>query len=226
MNVLNNKEPKKITSENDFIYIIKIINDFLSLPSDNKYKKEIDNKFKTIFDKYIAIINNILLDDELLMNTNYSLLEEELKKEINPLLELLDNYLLLEKYKNEKINSLNLMDSLITSMDIVKKGEISKITEEDNYNFIISLIKEINNEIISNELLDKDTKNKIITDLLVKLNNQISILKTNKIESVNEYNEIVRMFLADITEIKVKIEVYLSQFNRYNEYSKKITLTQ
>lgn len=210
---INNNDETIISDINKIRYV-------LSKLSNSNYKSGLENKLNIIFEKYINQIIEILNDDELLNKTNYEDLELELRTDINPLLESINNYAYLDKYEEKTANKTNIHSQLQKSLDLISKGKPVKLTKELSYEVITSFVIETYNEVISSTELTTSDKKTIINDLKYSLNAALNELENNTVDSLKEYNEVVYSILSKIAKVRINAILYINESIEYKNNTK------
>lgn len=207
---INNNDETIISDINKIRYV-------LSKLSNSNYKSELGNKFNNIFKKYINQITEILNDDELLNKSNYEDLELELRTNINPLLESINNYAYLDKYEENTANKTNIHSQLQKSLDLISKGKPVKLTKELSYEVITSFVIETYNEVISSTELTTSDKETIIGDLKDILSVALNELENNTVDSLKEYNEVIYSILGKIAKVSINAMLYINESIEYKK---------
>ena len=200
--------------------IIDIVDDIryvITKLSNSKYRKEIEDKFQLVIDQYISVVQNIIDDDELLMNTKYYEIEHELRKELIPILELMNHYAYLDRYEEHKANSANLLSQLSNSLAIVNSSERLEMTDEIRLQPITSLVMELYYSVFDNDVLSENVKNIIRDDLISCIESACSFLENHTIESINEYNRTIQRILSEVIGVSRKVDDYLFEIYEYRK---------
>lgn len=179
-----------------------------------KTKDELDNLYKNIKNKYIDIVNDIILKikngEEVISSKE---IEINLRKEIQPILKEIQ-----QKLPNIlKIQKLYHQLSIASSKETKEKGAI------------IDIVKEIR-KLSDNSLLNSATKDIIIDKLshiLIHWEYILCSKDTSEIEKnfnsgigLTSENLIIEvMILKELSELKLSLEEYLNKIQEYNEYS-------
>ena len=203
--------------------IIDIVDDIryvITKLSNSKYRKEIEDKFQLVIDQYISVVQNIIDDDQLLMNTKYYEIEHELRKELIPILELMNHYAYLDRYEEHKANSANLLSQLSNSLAIVNSSERLEMTDEIRLQPITSLVMELYYSVLGDNIFDSETIESIKSDLIGCIQKWITDLETSSVKTLEEYNGILFHILSDIVKVSMKIDKYLLKIQEYHKYIK------
>ena len=214
----NNKE--EYSTGNDIIDIINSTKYIISKLSNSKYKTDLEKRLNQIIKKHIDIINNIISNKELLENTKYKKIEENIRDDLQPLLETINKYAYLDNYELDKANKTNMLSQLLVCIDIINNNKLVELNEENKLQPITSYIIEINNKLISNKLIDNNTKKEIRNELLEKLNDGVALLEDKKIDTLEEYNQVLGIIMKSIAGIDLNIDQFTQDMEEYNQYSK------
>lgn len=206
--------------EDSIEYMISRIKYILLNIKDQSYKKELDDKYKEIFDKYIGIINNILSNDEQLNEANYQNLELKFRKDIDTTLKLTSKYAYLEQVGIHGFDKNDINAQLKKSIELINTGKIVRIDEKLSEEIITSFVCETLNVVINSYEIPTSEKNNIINDLSGKLIKHMNKLKTKEIKSLKEYNDTVREVLSSIALVNLNVSLYINRIKTYNKYSK------
>ena len=192
-----------------------LINDL----ANDKYKEDLEDRFNKIKTKYINMIKNITGNNELLKNTKYEKIENNLIGEIQELLVLIKKYNVLDSFKVKKYNKESLLEQLKESKKIVNSKEKVELTEDDKLKVITSTVIELNNYIMANTN-KSEIINEIKTELMNIIDKSITELETKKINNLEEYNKELRKILSDIMGIQLQTNFYFKEVKRYSDYTK------
>ncbi|MEE3342710.1 MAG: hypothetical protein VZS44_01310 [Bacilli bacterium] len=195
--------------------IKKIISEF----PNKEYKEELETKFNDIKTNYISMINNIIGNDELIKNTKYEKIENNLRKELQELLLLIKKYNILELCKPKNYSKNNLIKELQDSKQIILGNKVVEITNEIELQSITSTIIDINNHLI-NSVIDNDTKKEIKHDLVSIIDKKELELEKTDINNPKEYMEELKKILSDIMGIKIEINNYIANMKEWKEYTR------
>ena len=167
-------------------------------------KKEMHNKYNTITNKYIDKINNAIQNKDQLSEENYKNIETELREELQPLIQQLDN--IFHKSLNQIFSSESINIQLQNSLDFIKNPNEEEHSKEPITSMSIDIYKEIQ---------DNEEKKAELTALL----NQIQeSLKDKKIDNYQEYNKERQEVLKQLASYQFKI---LSKKKEIEEYEKR-----
>ena len=219
LEVLNAKEVVKKEEFGDGIFeIINGIKYVIHHLSDSEYQDELEDKFSNIVHKYFNEIEKLLEKPEELNHSKYEELEFNLRKELQLLLELVNNYAYLDSYMEKDVNKTNLLSQLQSCLNIIDGGKVVTINDEQRLELFTSTIIELNNSILSNKEIDNSNRNKIMLKLSKIINDYINQLQENTVDSLNKYDLIQKEFLMKVMGVKIEIDQYVHDMNEYNEH--------
>ncbi|MBR1936286.1 MAG: hypothetical protein IJ842_01200 [Bacilli bacterium] len=176
---------------------------------NSEYKKELERNYNNLKKKYIDSLKNIINDKELLKNTNYSKIENNLREELQIFIQSINNYLYIKKYNDNN----SLLDQLLKSKEIIHKGNQEII---DNKEVITNMVNEIVNLVNSNQLLEEQDQKKIKQKLEEVIEDKIIKLKETKITKQKDYLKTQYDIIRSLTSIKLDIDDYKKSLNEYN----------
>ncbi len=203
----------------DLASLIGNINYIIDKLSNSKYKEDLKNIYSKTKEKYIKLLDKIMKDKNKLRSITYEDIEQEIRKYLHPLLELINNYARLDQYEGELFTNSNIITQLRESIELINNKEV--INEKDYKNqAITSYVAEIIIKINNQELFDDEIKRTIKKELTQIINNNLNRLSDKKIESLKEYNKITLEILKEIAGLKLKINLYTKELEEYNSYSK------
>ena len=206
--------------ENDDLEsLINNINYIIDKLSNSKYKEDLKNIYSKTKEKYVKLLDKIMNDKNKLRSITYEDIEQEIRKDLHPLLELINNYARLDQYEGELFTNSNIITQLRESIELINNKEV--INEKDYKNqAITSYVAEIIIKINNQELFDDEIKRTIKKELTQIINNNLNRLSDKKIESLKEYNKITLEILKEIAGLKLKINLYTKELEEYNSHSK------
>ena len=206
--------------ENDDLEsLINNINYIIDKLSNSKYKEDLKNIYSKKKEKYVKLLDKIMNDKNKLRSITYEDIEQEIRKDLHPLLELINNYARLDQYEGELFTNSNIITQLRESIELINNKEV--INEKDYKNqAITSYVAEIIIKINNQELFDDEIKRTIKKELTQIINNNLNRLSDKKIESLKEHNKITLEILKEIAGLKLKINLYTKELEEYNSYSK------
>ena len=176
---------------------------------NSEYKEELERNYNNLKKKYSDSLKNIINDKELLKNTNYSKIENSLRKELQVFIQSINTYSHLKKYNENN----SLLDQLLKSKEIIYKGNQEII---DNKEVITNMVNEIVNFVNSNQLLEEQDRKKIKQKLEEVIEDKIIKLKETKITKQKDYLKTQYDIIRSLTSIKLDIDDYKKSLNEYN----------
>ena len=194
--------------------------------SKSKYRDDLEKRVNALFKKYEEKVSKLLSDDELLNKDNYEKLELAFREEIDPILEEVRSYSYLDKYETNTANKVNIrgqLDESILLINGIKNTKFNKpikVNKDTELNVITSFVVDLYNQIVSNREISDEVKQKMIADLLDKLNEAFLILESASVTSLKEYNQVLRDILNKLAKVQVNLWDYISDLNYYNEHSR------
>ena len=232
LNALNSSDVNIEKNKGTITEDISTIRYILSKLSNGKYKEELKNSINNLFGKYKERLAKIISDDELLKKEDYDKLELEFRNDLSPILESINNYAYLDKYEENTANKVNIYNQIKKTIEMISNGKKIKLNEEISSEVITSFVIEIFNYTIEccdkqSGLLEVDDKKQIIRDLLEILNKELDSLDNNTIDSLEEYNEIIRNILKKLAKVKYDVEKLVKERREYyninsEEHNKKV----
>ncbi len=201
----------------DLASLIGNINYIIDKLSNSKYKEDLKNIYSKTKEKYIKLLDKIMKDKNKLRSITYEDIEQEIRKYLHPLLELINNYARLDQYEGELFTNSNIITQLMDSLKIINN---EKSAEEKDYKnkAITSDVAEIIIKCNNEELFNNETRKIIREKLLLIINEKLNELSDKKIESLKEYNKITLEILKQLEEIKFEINIFINQTKEFNYY--------
>lgn len=209
LNILDNNKIEEYKSNSDMKDMFNNIEIILNKIPNSEYKKELERNYNNLKKKYIDSLKNIINDKELLKNTNYSKIENNLREELQIFIQSINNYLYIKKYNDNN----SLLDQLLKSKEIIHKGNQEII---DNKEVITNMVNEIVNLVNSNQLLEEQDQKKIKQKLEEVIEDKIIKLKETKITKQKDYLKTQYDIIRSLTSIKLDIDDYKKSLNEYN----------
>ncbi len=220
LDVLISKEnPKNFIDKDDLHSLINNIGYIIDQLSESKYQEELKDIFIEKKKQYINLVNNILNDKTKLRSITIEDIEKEIRKDITPLLESINKYAYLDKYEGEYIKNNNLIDQLDNCIELIKKGEIINLdNKKERIDSITVYVSEIINK--THNILDNDTREKVIIELLNTIRDDKNKVIDTKIDSADTYSKMLYKIIEDIVEIDYKLNTYINETNEYHKHYK------
>ena len=209
LNILDDNNMEEYKDSSDMKDMFNNIGIILNKIPNSEYKEELERNYNNLKKKYSDSLKNIINDKELLKNTNYSKIENSLRKELQVFLQSINTYSHLKKYNENN----SLLDQLLKSKEIIYKGNQEII---DNKEVITNMVNEIVNLVNSNQLLEEQDRKKIKQKLEEVIEDKIIKLKETKITKQKDYLKTQYDIIRSLTSIKLDIDDYKKSLNEYN----------
>ena len=209
LNILDDNNIEEYKDSSDMKDMFNNIGIILNKIPNSEYKEELERNYNNLKKKYSDSLKNIINDKELLKNTNYSKIENSLRKELQVFIQSINTYSHLKKYNENN----SLLDQLLKSKEIIHKGNQEII---DNKEVITNMVNEIVNLVNSNQLLEEQDQKKIKQKLEEVIEDKIIKLKETKITKQKDYLKTQYDIIRSLTSIKLDIDDYKKSLNEYN----------
>ena len=209
LNILDDNNIEEYKDSSDMKDMFNNIGIILNKIPNSEYKEELERNYNNLKKKYSDSLKNIINDKELLKNTNYSKIENSLRKELQVFIQSINTYNYLKKYNENN----SLLDQLLKSKEIIHKGNQEII---DNKEVITNMVNEIVNLVNSNQLLEEQDQKKIKQKLEEVIEDKIIKLKETKITKQKDYLKTQYDIIRSLTSIKLDIDDYKKSLNEYN----------
>ena len=188
--------------------------------SNSKYQNELAEKFTEITNKYSIIIEELLKKPNAINQTKYEKLEHNIRENLHLLLELIRNYISLDEYENNTINSTNILNQLYSCKDIIERKEKVTPTKAQNKEVLTSTIIDINNNLLSDPIIDNEKRDIIERRLLNIIDKYINRLNKTPTCNLKEYNLVIREILKEFIEVQLRTKLYIKEVEDYKKYVK------
>ena len=209
LNILDDNNIEEYKDSSDMKDMFNNIGIILNKIPNSEYKEELERNYNNLKKKYSDSLKNIINDKELLKNTNYSKIENNLREELQVFIQSINTYSHLKKYNENN----SLLDQLLKSKEIIYKGNQEII---DNKEVITNMVNEIVNFVNSNQLLEEQDRKKIKQKLEEVIEDKIIKLKETKITKQKDYLKTQYDIIRSLTSIKLDIDDYKKSLNEYN----------
>ena len=209
LNILDDNNIEEYKDSSDMKDMFNNIGIILNKIPNSEYKEELERNYNNLKKKYSDSLKNIINDKELLKNTNYSKIENSLRKELQVFIQSINTYNYLKKYNENN----SLLDQLLKSKEIIHKGNQEII---DNKEVVSNMVNEIVNLVNSNQLLEEQDRKMIKQKLEEVIEDKIAKLKETKITKQKDYLKTQYDIIRSLTSIKLDIDDYKKSLNEYN----------
>ena len=216
--LVSDKDVQKYKNGEDIVSLINGVRYVLNKMSSGKYKEFLNSQFSSILDKYKKIIEELFKDDSKLKSTFYEELEVDIRKDLSPILELIDKYAYADGYVTSKNNNSNLLNQLLLCLEIVNGKVVDEIEDEYKNQVITSSVIDVISLVYGNDCFNENDRNNVKDSLLVIINKYIRRLENDKIDDLDEYNDVLRKIVREIIALYVDAQIYVSSIQNYNKH--------
>ena len=152
--------------------------------------------------------------------TKYKKLEHNIRENLHLLLELIRNYISLDEYENNTINNTNILNQLYSCKDIIERKEKVTPTKAQNKEVLTSTIIDINNNLLSDPIIDNEKRDIIERRLLNIIDKYINRLNKTTTYNLKKYNLVIREILKEFIDVQLRIKIYIKEVEDYKKYVK------
>ena len=149
---------------------------------------------------------------------SYEDVEKDLRNDLTPLLEEIHKLSYLDEYEKYRGNKTNILNQINTSKNIINSGQVVELSEEYKLQVITSYVIKLNNRILSNKLMNDDSKKELSEMIIKKLDDSILLINESKMESLNEYNEMSKIILRSLIDINFIIDDFTQDLEEHSKY--------
>ena len=101
---------------------------------------------------------------------------------------------------------------------LVNGKVVDEIEDEYKNQVITSSVIDVISLVYGNDCFNENDRNNVKDSLLVIINKYIRRLENDKIDDLDEYNDVLRKIVKEIIALYVDAQIYVSSIQNYNKH--------